>query len=297
MVSLWELPPAQGQSELLRRIKMLEITARKNIHTTVPGNYKTKVPGEGLEFMKARKYVAGESIRMIDWAITARMNEPYVRIFHEEREREVYICLDVSPSMHTGFQKHRKIEYAVEIAATLAYTITQSRDKLGFMTYSDKVHDYYHPERTNKIFFQLLKVFYQRAVEKPAYCRESDLRQAVHKIQINRGKRFMVFFISDFIDHDFPEDLKYLKFSHDVSLIHLYDPFEYDILPELKITVHSPERDMTNITAVPGSEKLPQLQEFLRKSSSKYGIAFTSLNTRLPLTSNLQTISFQGGKR
>ncbi|HMV80271.1 MAG TPA: DUF58 domain-containing protein, partial [Leptospiraceae bacterium] len=109
-----------SEKDLLQRVRNLELVGRKNAHSLLNGEYSTKIPGNGLQFHEARKYVSGESIRLIDWNITARQGEPYVKVLLEEREREIVIALDLSQSMHSGFQDRTKLEYAVELAASVA---------------------------------------------------------------------------------------------------------------------------------------------------------------------------------
>lgn len=293
--SIWDLPQGCAEKEILKRVELLQLEARKHAITIMRGNYRTKLPGKGLEFMEARKYVTGESIREIDWSITARMNEPYVRVFHEERERDVYLALDISPSMHYGWQDHRKIEYAVEIAASLAYSVTSSRDRLGLISYSDKIHDFIPPRRGEAAFLQIIKTCYKRAITDAAYCRESDMRQVIHRLQAMRGKRFTVFFLSDFIDYDFPDDLRYLKRSHDVSLIHLYDPFEHLHSSPLAFTAYSPERNRNPRWMKSSPVSLDRVQNFLKRESLKYGIVFSSLDTSKTVRENLHHIELGRG--
>ena len=91
-------------SELLKKVRELELIANKNVHSSLSGDYITSIPGKGLQFHEARKYNPGESIRLIDWNMTARLGEPYVKVVLDEREREVIIALDISPSMYSGWQ-------------------------------------------------------------------------------------------------------------------------------------------------------------------------------------------------
>src|SRR4051812_45777688 len=97
-VSFWEAPSPKGVNELLKRARKLQLIAGQRAVNLTRGDYITRVPGDGLEFLEARKYVYGESIRQIDWNITARMRTPYVRVYQEERERQIFIVLDVSPT-------------------------------------------------------------------------------------------------------------------------------------------------------------------------------------------------------
>ena len=275
-------------TELLKRVRELELAARKNASGFFNGNYVASVRGKGMVFHEARKYVFGESIRMIDWNMTARMKEPYVKTFLDEREREIFIALDVSPSMHIGWQERTKLEYAVEVAATLAVSAVEARDKLGFLTFSDRVHDLSRPVQGKRQLFSALKTFLGRLRAAPVPCRESDPRAAIHAIQQFRGKRFVVFIISDFIDHDVPDDLKYIQARHDVSLIHVYDPIEYAPTDQVFLPVASPEGD-PNVTVIsPGQAgTLAELRTFLERECEKYRIMTASLSTVDPIDRSL----------
>lgn len=276
----WEEAAPGSEKELLKRVRRLEYRARKNSFTFLRGNYITAIRGRGMDFHEARKYVYGESIRQIDWNITARMREPYVRIYNEEREREIFIILDISRSMHAGWQDLRKIEYAVEIAVSLAYSTVASGDRLGYLTYSHDVIDFSLPREGKVQFIKALTTFYRRAIEEPARTEFTDMRQAVHRIQKIRGKRFVVFFLSDFIEEDIPEDIKYLQAKHDVVLFHLYDPLEYNKIDSLSFGTSAPEGRGVSARIAPGSIcGLDHAVNKIKVTAGTCNIRFTSLST------------------
>jgi uncharacterized protein (DUF58 family) len=276
----WEGPPPGSEKELLRRVRKLEYRAMKNAFSFLRGNYVTAIRGKGMDFHEARKYVYGESIRQIDWNITARMGEPYVRTYNEEREREVFIVLDVSRSMHTGWQDTRKIEYAVEMAVSLAYSAVYAGDRLGFLTYSDKVIDFSLPREGKVQFMRGLTAFYRGAVEEAARTEYSDMRQAVHRIQRIKGKRFVIFFLSDFIEEDIPEDIRYLQAKHDVVLFHIYDPLEFERIEGLSFGTAAPEGRRVSARIAPGGIcTLRKATNKIKSAAGTYNIRFKSLST------------------
>ena len=273
---------------LIRRVRELELIAAKNASGFFAGNYVQSMRGGGMVFHEARKYVAGESIRMIDWNITARMNEPYVKTFLDEREREVFIALDVSPSMHTGWQERTKLEYAVEVAATLAVSATTARDRLGFLTFSDRIHEISRPIRARHQLFRALKTWLGHIDQGPTPADESDPRLAIHAVQQFRGKRLVVFLISDFVDHDIPDDLRYVQAKHDVSLIHIYDPIEYTDTGAVFFAAVSPEKGRLPARARPGwAGSLDRFRRFLAEEGGKYRALSASLSTRDPIDRSL----------
>jgi uncharacterized protein (DUF58 family) len=284
-------------SELLRLVQRLEIVARRNVTGLLAGNYVTAIRGRGLLFREARKYVPGEDVRLIDWNMTARCNEPYVRIYHDEREREIFIALDVSPTMRAGWQDRTKLEYAVELAATLAVSAVEQKDKLGFVLFTDRVVDYAPPRGGRTQLHVTLRALLEQGIAPPEPCGESDPRAAIHAIQRQKGKRFAVFMISDFIDHDIPDDFRYIQARHDVSLLHIYDPLEYTSGRPVRLTGVSPEGRARRALVEPGyGGDLGEIQNFLRTEAEKYRMAVRSFSTREPVSDALRHFFYRKGK-
>jgi uncharacterized protein (DUF58 family) len=282
--------------DILKKAHLLELVSKKNAISLLDGHYLTQIPGRGTEFKEARKYSSGESIRMIDWNMTARMGEPYVKVFQEERERNILIALDVSPSMYTGWQEMTKIEYGVELAASLAYSAIHTGDKLSMIFFQDSVlHEI--PFRRGKR--QLYQALY-RMVDFRDTSRNSgktDIRSAIHSIQKKKGSRFVIFLISDLIDMDIPDDLRYLVSSHDLALFHIYDPLEYHTSPNLKFIFQDPEqlteKDSGNLDSF---RTLQEQKEYLKKIAIRHGLTWKSFSTNFPVHSSLANF-FQQKKR
>jgi uncharacterized protein (DUF58 family) len=269
-------------TELIKKVKELELVAHKNAFSILSGEYVTSLPGRGLMFHEARKYIPGESIRMIDWNITARLGEPYVKVLLEEREREVMIALDVSPSMRTGWQEKTKLEYAVELAATLAISAVGCRDKVGYILFNHKAVNSSIPKSGKLQLFRSLKAMLQE-LDKEEISSFTDIRVVFHEIQKYKNKKYIVFVISDFIDRDIPEDLKYARAEHDISFLHIYDPLEYELTENLLVPVFSPEKEDTLNKGIlhPGETGgLESIQNFLRQQGIKYKITVDSFSTR-----------------
>ncbi|MEO1085791.1 MAG: DUF58 domain-containing protein, partial [Acidobacteriota bacterium] len=133
-------------SELLRRVHRLEMVGRRSAAGLRSGDYATKIRGRGLLFEEPRPYVPGDEARRIDWNITARLGgAPHVRVHLEERQRDVLLLLDVSPSMHFGSRGATKLELAVELAATLAVSAIDAGDRLGLVLFADRVLEEHRP--------------------------------------------------------------------------------------------------------------------------------------------------------
>lgn len=268
-------------TSLLSQVRELELIGKKNTGSLFAGNYLSVVLGHGLEFHEARKYVQGESIRFIDWNMTARRCEVYVKRFREEREREIFLVVDVSPSMFFGTQERTKIECALELAATLGYSAVAANDKVGLVTFGEKVTAQFPPEKGRSHLFAILKSLVVQRNAPPRPAAQTNVESAIAAIQRYKGKRFMVFILSDFIEHDIPEDLRLIQSRHEVTLIHIYDPLEY--LPSGKVffSLASPEGRHRAPGGRPGAfGTLPEMESFLKGSSLKYGIDIVSISTR-----------------
>lgn len=312
---------------LLRRIQRLELVARQNAAGLTSGDYETSVRGQGLIYFETRKYVAGESARSIEWNVTARLGEPYVKVHEEERRRDVWIGLDVSPSMHLGFQDKTKLEHAVELAATLALAAVDSGDRVGYVLFADRVLAESRPRAGQRQLFQVLRALLDHTAPWQRPVEVSDPRTAVYAIERHRRGRFVVFLISDFIDRDVPDDLRYFRPRHDVTLLHVFDPTQ---LPEhppgqlpgpgqppgagqqpgadlptapVRFTGVSPEgpqaeRDASRRVVRPGDAgALHEMQDFLRQRSMALGLDFTSCSTKVPVTATLRTLLHRKQRR
>lgn len=284
-------------SELLRQVRRLELVARRNVASWAPGESLTSILGRGLVFHEPRKYVAGEPARRIDWNITARVGEPYVRVHQEERRREIFLAVDVSPSMHVGFSRRTKLETAIELAATLAVSAIDGGDRVGYVTFADQVLDESRPRGGREQLFRVLRALLGSTSPWARRVAESDPRQAIHAIQRSRGRRFVVFLVSDFIDHDVPEDLKYVQARHDVSLLHVYDPLEYVASAPVLLRGQAPEGRHIFRTFRPGEdESLEARAGFLRAQAARHGIAAASFSTAEPVAHALGRL-FHGKRR
>lgn len=266
---------------LLQQVKELELVAKKNTTGLLAGNYVSNILGHGLEFHEARKYVQGESIRLIDWNMTARLGDVYVKRFREEREREVFLAVDVSPSMFFGTQKRTKIETAIEIAATLGFNAIHSNDKLGMVSFDSKVTDTFLPKKGKSHLFGILKSLVKQRTTKPGHIAQTNVEEAIAVIQAQRGRKFMIFIISDFIERDIPEDLSLIQSKHDVVLLHVYDPIEYMPSKRVFLPLYSPEGPRQTVSGKPGSfGSFADVENFLKGSSLKFGIDVISISTQ-----------------
>jgi len=261
---------------LLSRVRELELTAKKQAVSVRSGLYESAFAGRGMVFREARKYVPGDTVRHIDWNVTSRMGEPYVRTFQDEREREVIVCLDCSESMDCGFQESSSLEFGILLAATLLCSAMQGRDSLGLCTYAQNVVDFLPPSAGRKQFYSLLEVL-AALKSRPG---GTDIRSAIQKIEESRKRRFVLFFISDFIDEDLASDLILLRQVHDISLLHVYDPLEFKESPLFFPAVSAETRESGRFRAK-NSQSLT-FREDLRTRAAGAGILAESFSTAEP---------------
>ena len=133
---------SNGQKELLRKVRHLEIKTRVLTNQLFAGQYHSAFKGRGMSFAEVREYFSGDEVRDIDWHVTARMNHPYVKVFEEERELTMMLLIDVSSSLKFGSRTRSAQELCAEIAGTLAFSAIQNNDKVGVVLFSNKIEKF-----------------------------------------------------------------------------------------------------------------------------------------------------------
>lgn len=217
--------------ELLKKVKRIEITTRGLSKQIFSGQYHSAFKGRGMAFSEVREYQIGDEIRTIDWNVTARFNEPYVKVFDEERELTVMLLVDVSASENFGTQEKLKKQAIIEIAAVLAFSAIQNNDKIGVIFFSDKIEKYIPP---NKGKSHVLRVIRDLIDFKPS-SKKTDINEAL-KFFINIiKKRSTAFVLSDFENEKFETSIKIANNRHDVTAIRVTDPRDEE-LPDIGFT-------------------------------------------------------------
>lgn len=217
--------------ELLKKVKRIEITTRGLSKQIFSGQYHSAFKGRGMAFSEVREYQIGDEIRTIDWNVTARFNEPYVKVFDEERELTVMLLVDVSASENFGTKDKLKKEAIIEIAAVLSFSAIQNNDKIGVIFFTDKIEKYIPP---NKGKSHALRIIRDLIDFKPTN-KKTDLNEAL-KFFINiLKKRSTAFVLSDFESEDFQTSIKIANNRHDVTAIRVTDPRDEE-LPNIGFT-------------------------------------------------------------
>ena len=215
-------------SELLKRVRKLEIKTRGLSKNIFAGEYHSAFKGRGMTFSEVREYQYGDDIRNIDWNVTARHNRPYVKIFEEERELTVMLMIDVSASRNFGTISKLKKNQITEIAAVLAFSAIQNNDKIGVIFFSDKIEKFIPPKKGRTHILHIIRELIDFYPED----KQTDIEQALEYMTNSIKKRCTCFVISDFIDeHDFAHALAIANRKHDVVALRVYDPRENQLPP------------------------------------------------------------------
>jgi len=216
---------------ILEKIKLLEIKTRSLTKQASSGEYHSAFKGRGMTFSEVREYQTGDEIRTIDWNVTARFNEPFVKVFEEERELNVILVIDVSSSQDYGIHEKSKKELSLELAAVLSFSAIANNDKIGSIFYSDKMEKYIPPKKGRKHALVILRELSEQNSEK----RKTNLVEALRFIRNTEKKRSVIFVISDFIDENaYLDALSHTRKRHDVVAIKISDDLERN-LPNLGI--------------------------------------------------------------
>lgn len=208
--------------ELLKKVRKIEIKTRRLSNHLFSGEYNTTFKGKGMTFSEVRRYQFGDDVRAIDWNVTARYNEPYIKVFEEERELTMMLMIDVSGSGDFGTNLQFKKDTATEIAATLAFSATQNNDKIGLILFSDQIELYIPPKKGKS---HVLRIIRELIEFKPKSNRTS-VSEAFKFLSGIQKKRAIVFMISDFMAGDYQHTLKIAAKKHDVTGIRVYDEKE-----------------------------------------------------------------------
>lgn len=215
-------------SELLKRVRKIEIKTRGLSKNIFAGEYHSAFKGRGMTFSEVREYQYGDDIRNIDWNVTARHNRPYVKIFEEERELTVMLMIDVSASRNFGTISNLKKNQITEIAAVLAFSAIQNNDKIGVIFFSDKIEKFIPPKKGRTHILHIIRELIDFYPED----KQTDIEQALEYMTNSIKKRCTCFVISDFIDeHDFAHALAIANRKHDVVALRVYDPRENQLPP------------------------------------------------------------------
>ena len=207
-------------TELLKRVRRIEIKTRGLSNNIFAGEYHSAFKGRGMAFSEVREYQYGDDIRDIDWNVTARFHKPYVKVFEEERELTVMLLVDVTGSLDFGTVKQMKRDMVTEIAATLAFSAMQNNDKIGVIFFSDKIEKFIPPKKGRKHILYIIR----ELIDFHPESKKTDIEMGLQYLTNVMKRRCTAFVLSDFIDRkDFKNAMTIANQKHDVVALQVYD--------------------------------------------------------------------------
>jgi len=237
-------------SEVLRRVRHIEITARRLVNDIFAGQYVSTFRGRGMEFSEVREYLPGDDVRSIDWNVTARTGHPHVKKFIEERELTVLFAVDSSASQSFGSRGQLKSELAAEMTAVLAFSALRNNDKVGLLLFSDRIEEYVPPRKTRSHVLRLI----QDVLSHRPTGTGTDLAKALSYLNRVQRRRAVVFLFSDFIDAGYERILGITQKRHDLIAVPIGDDWESSLPEDVRLLLEDPETGaIASVPSGPGA--------------------------------------------
>lgn len=269
--------------ELLRKVQQIEIRSKRKTNNNFLGEYHTSFKGRGMIFSEVRPYQYGDDVRNMDWNKTAHFNEPYVKIFEEERESTLILVVDISASQNFGTRKQVKKEIVAEVCATLAFSAMANNDKVGLLLYSGDVEFFLPPAKGR---FHALRIIRELLEFQPQNT-GTDLNKALEFLMRTQKRRAIVFIISDFDNKNYTKSLQIVSSKHDVTGIRIYDEKE-KYMPNIGL-VHMMDQETGQMRWINTSSKTVRkhyetyyrhIQEQFENSFTKAGAGIIQMQTQ-----------------
>jgi len=217
--------PTQSQTDLLKRVREIQIVSRKVVNELLGGEYKSVFKGRGMEFDEVREYMPGDEVRTIDWNVTARTGKPFVKRFIEEREQALFFLVDMSASGSFGSGGKTKNETAAELCGLLAFSAIKNSDKVGLVIFTDEIELFIPPDKGQLHVLHIIReilAFQPKRTGTSIACALDYLGRMVKK-------KCITFLVSDFQDSDFDKQLKLAAIHYDLIAISVTDPRELEL--------------------------------------------------------------------
>lgn len=224
-------------SELIKKVRKIEIKTRGLSKQLFSGEYHSAFKGRGMAFSEVRNYYPGDEIRTIDWNVTARTGEPYVKVFEEERELTLMLIVDVSASENFGTNEQFKRELVTELSAILSFSAIQNNDKIGLILFSSEVEKYIPPKKGKSHVLRIIR----ELIDFEPKNKGTNITGALEYFNSVIKKRSIAFVMSDFLDKDFIRPMKIAARRHDTIAVQVFDQNESE-LPKLGLVqIRNPE--------------------------------------------------------
>lgn len=282
-------------ADILKKVRYLEIRTKGLVNNLFGGEYLSAFKGRGMAFSEVRPYQYGDDIRMIDWNVTARTGSPYIKIFEEEREQTLMVCVDISGSGLFGSFTQRKLDLATELAAVLSFSAIKNNDKVGLLLFSNVVEKFIPPRKGRLHVLRIIRDLY---TTKPSH-KGTSISEALTFLSKILPRRSIITLISDMQDSGYEKDLKVLNRKHDLICLCVDDRLETE-LPDIGLVpIVDPETGARALIDTSdkkvryafGNQRLEerkQLNEKLRKLQVDHVHLFTNESYIEPLSRLLQ---------
>ena len=286
--------------EILKKVKRIEIQTRGLVNNFFGGEYHSVFKGRGMTFSEVREYQPGDDIRLIDWNVTARSGNPFIKVFEEERELTVFLIVDISASGAFGSESQLKKNIGAEIASVLGFSAIKNNDKVGLILFSNEVVKYVPPKKGKS---HVLRVIRELLYTKPNG-NGSSIKDALEFLMKVSKRRCVVFLLSDFLSDEFWNSIRIANRKHDLIGIKIYDPYEIN-LPDIgMIKVEDPETGSMFWIDTSFEPDLKQMNNNnikslvdLEKQSAKIGLDIISISTTEDYVDPLMKFFKRRGKK
>lgn len=268
--------------ELAAKIRRIQIKTGRNVSSTLAGEYTSAFKGQGMEFEEVRAYQPGDDIKSIDWNVTARAGEPYIKRFREERELTVLLMVDLSASGNFGSTGKKRNDIAAEICAVLSFSAIRNNDRVGLLVFTDQVETFIAP---GKGMTHIMRIIREILAFNPSG-KGTSIENALTYLGKVQKKKAVVFLISDFIDSGYERKLKIMAEKHDLVALSLTDPLESELPNCGLVTIRDGETGYfrtidSSSKAVRKEWKKASIMRIdkLRKDMLSWGLDYVHLNT------------------
>ena len=286
--------------EIFKKVKRIEIKTRGLVDNFFGGEYHSSFKGRGMTFSEVREYQPGDDVRLIDWNVTARSGNPFIKVFEEERELTVFLLVDISSSGAFGSENYLKKTVGAEIASVLGFSAIKNNDKVGLILFSDDIIKYIPPKKGKS---HVLRVVRELLFTK-SEGRGTSIRIVLDFLMKVSKRKSVVFLLSDFIDDNYWDSLKIVNKKHDFIGIKITDPFEFNFPNVGMLKVEDPENgsvfwidtsDRTDLKNMNDSN-CNKIDIFLKKSK-KTGIDIIPISTSTDYSEPLMKFFKKRGKK
>lgn len=268
-------------SEIIKRVRKIEIKTKGLSKHIFSGEYHSAFKGRGMSFSEVREYQYGDDVRNIDWNVTARTGDPFIKVFEEDRELTVMLMVDISRSSVFGTSERFKSDLIAEISAVIAFSAINNNDKVGAILFTDSVEKYIPPKKGKSHILRIIReiIYFEPQSKK------TDINKALVYLNNISKKRNIVFLLSDFISEDYSSALSVARKKHDIIGIHINDAWEQNLPKVGLIKARDPETGETQLLDSSSKKFRKLYSDFYQNNYSNFKSLFTK--------NKLDTISIQ----